>query len=411
MTRTKIPRGSRISLVATNGAGNRQCRSWLDRFVQFTDNIEAPVIFRKWTAIGTIAAALQRRVWITTSDRLFPNLYIALVGHPGVGKSRTINKGRACLMDLEKHFFAPNDLTDAALLDALSSAQVAVQQMHPIYIDDHFNSMSMFFDEWGTLLKSYKDSSIIPILTTLYDCSVVYDQWRRTKDLKVKIEHPQVNIVGGTTPSNLMAYMPDIAWDQGFTSRLILVYSAEKNKRDHFDVITSDIPNDLLHDIELIHSMYGQFDVTPSYRDAVSEWRFEKDENPKPTHPKLAHYNARRTAHVYKLSMVAAADSSNDLRLTDEHFRTALGWLQDIEQLMPDIFKTGTLSFDARIMDEIEHFVASQGKPVTVHKIFRFASNLLPAYNIGKVVQIMQISGRLEQMGEDPVTFTVSKKD
>src|SRR5690348_3863668 len=201
MMRAKIPMELKPISPVTNGSVRRKCDSWIDRFVHYTDNLEAPAIFRKWTAIGTIAAALQQRVWITTSDRLYPNLYIALVGHPGVGKSRSISKGRACLSFLDKHYFAPNDMTDASLLDALLSAKVDITQSYPVPISDHFNSMTMMADEWGVLFKSYKDSNMVPILTTLYDCSVVYDQWRRTKELKVKIERPQLNICAGATPS------------------------------------------------------------------------------------------------------------------------------------------------------------------------------------------------------------------
>jgi Protein of unknown function (DUF3987) len=396
--------GSKPTLVTTNVSVGRKCRSWLDRFVQFTDNLEAPLVYRKWTAIATIAAALQQRVWLTTSDRLYPNLYVALVGFPGVGKTRTINKARALLGQLEEFFIGPNDLTKAALVDWMASAQVKYNQHFPKVISDIFNAGVLMADEWGVLLQAY-DGDMVPTLTTLYDSSVLYDQWRRTKDLKVKIERPQLNIIAGTTPSNLMKYMPDYAWDQGFTSRLILVYSAEVNKKDHFDDPNNEIPSDLVYDLKMIHGLYGEFEISPEFRTLVNHWRFEKDEKPKPSHPKLAHYNSRRCVHLYKLAMVAAVDRSNDLVLGPSHFHTALEWLQSIEEFMPDIFEAGSFSVDSRIMDEIVEFVARQGKPVSEHKIVRFASRLLPAHSLIKVLHVMQVSERLKQVGDDPITY------
>jgi hypothetical protein len=103
--------------------------------------------------------------------------------------------------------------------------------------------------------------------------------------------------------------------------------------------------------------------------------------------------------------MVAAVDRGDNLILNSEHFNTALKWLQEIEVFMPDVFAAGSTSVDARAMDEIEDFVSRQGKPVTEHRILRFASNILPAHSLIKVLYIMQVSGRLKQVGDDPITY------
>lgn len=317
-------------------------------------------------------------------------------------------KGRAILSHLDKFYFAPNDVTKASLIDALASAKQDITELHPVRIDDHFNSMTLMADEWGVLLQSF-EGDMIPTLTTLYDCTVMFDQWRRTKELKIKIERPQLNILAGATPSTLMNYMPDYAWDQGFTSRLILVYSGERTKRDHFAVIFNEIPNDLIHDLKIIHNMYGEFELSEEWRNLVNKWRLKDDENPKPSHPKLIHYNARRAAHVYKLSMVSAASRSDDLILLGDDFRIALGWLHQIEKHMPEIFTAGTVGADARIMDQIQHFIEDQGKPVTEHRILRYASNLLPAHTLIKVLHVMQVSNRLRKVSDDPITYVVEK--
>lgn len=59
----------------------RKLRSFIDGFVEYTDGRGSPRIYRKWTAIFIVAAALERKAWITTTKgRLFPNKYIVLVG-------------------------------------------------------------------------------------------------------------------------------------------------------------------------------------------------------------------------------------------------------------------------------------------------------------------------------------------
>jgi hypothetical protein len=398
---------SKLIKLVTNGSANRKCQSWIDRFVEYTDNLESPLLFRKWTAISVLASALEQRVWLTTSDKLFPNLYTVLVGYPGVGKTRTIMKGRAFLAELDGFCIAPTDMTKSSLVDALLAARRIIVK-HPPPADE-FHSMTLMFDEWGVLLSSF-EGDVIPTLTTFYDVTVPYEQHRRGKEIRIKIPRPQLSVLAGSTPSNLIKFIPDFAWDQGFTSRLILVYSAERGRGDDFASQTRELPPEMMHDLKAIFALWGECKIDPSFRQVVNEWRAQ-DENPRPTHPKLLHYNARRRAHLYKLSIVAAVDRGDLLMLNSDHFYTALDWLTEIEKAMPEIFVAGQISVDSRAMDEIEEFILRQGKPVTEHRILRFASNLLPVHSIVKVLYIMQASKRLKRVGDDPITYITNSDD
>ena len=61
---------------------------WLDSFMDYTDKIPTPEVFRRWAGISMIAAALERKVWLETSvGTLYPNLYMFLLAPPGVGKT------------------------------------------------------------------------------------------------------------------------------------------------------------------------------------------------------------------------------------------------------------------------------------------------------------------------------------
>ena len=63
-------------------------KSWIELFVEQTAETASPPIFRKWAAISAVAGAMERKSWIVTRGTpLYPNLYIILIGPPGVGKS------------------------------------------------------------------------------------------------------------------------------------------------------------------------------------------------------------------------------------------------------------------------------------------------------------------------------------
>lgn len=377
----------------------RKCKSWIDKFVEETNNLEAPEIFRRWAAITTIAAALEQKVWLTTSSKLFPNLYTFLVGHPGVGKTRTVYAAREYLAKIPEFHIAPTSMTTASMVDALTDSKRVI--IRPPDAPIEYNSMMICADELGAFMHQY-DKEIIAVLSSFYD-QHPYGQNRRGKEIKIKIQSPQLNILAGSTPSNLIEFMPEGAWLQGFTSRIIMVFSDERIVGDDFAVPSRGPNQELIHDIAIINNLAGQFEVTADYRNAVGNWR-ELGEPPQPNHPKLTHYNTRRRVHLYKLSMVSAIDRSNTLLLTKDDFNRAMGWLLEAEQLMPDIFKAGASNADQRAIEEIYHYVLTLGK-VHETKLVRFVQERVPAHAVMRVIENMMRAGQLRIAARDAKTM------
>jgi hypothetical protein len=266
-----------------------------------------------------------------------------------------------------------------------------------------YNSMYIAADELGAFIHKY-DDEMIAGLSAFYDPDP-YSQKRRTADLNIKIKSPQLNILAGSTPSNLLKFMPEGAWDQGFTSRLIMVFSDERILGDDFAPKAHSHSTALEHDIRIINSLSGEFTVTADYRNAVNNWR-SLGEVPVPNHPKLLHYVTRRRAHLYKLSMIASVDRDNSLAITRDDFNTAMGWLLEAERTMPEIFKAGSGGADAQALDEIKYFVqtADRGQGVAEQKIINFARERIPIHSVMRVIDIMQGSGMIIAVALDKRT-------
>src|ERR1700734_2166293 len=245
------------------GSGNRRLESWIESFVAHTSNLGSAEIFRKWAAITTISAALEQKVWITTSDQLYPNLYTVLVGAPGVGKTRAVMVGLKCLQETDVHI-APTSVKAAGLVDALSTSKRfwARLPLDPL----EYNSMTLVNDELSNFMHAW-DDELIGAMTSFYDVTVPYSQYRRTTGSHIKIPKPQLTAIIGTTPANLMRTVPPNAWGQGFTSRCIFVHSPEKPALfDDFANVTREPPKDLIHDLQKIYNLCGEFTVSDEFR-------------------------------------------------------------------------------------------------------------------------------------------------
>lgn len=379
--------------------------SWIDAFIEYTDGRDIPPVFQKWAAIATIAGALERKVWVMARppDPLFPNLYTALVAPPGVGKTFILKTVREMWKSLKNHHVAKSAMSRAALMDALrdSMRQKVVNNNTKV---EQFNSLLISANELTVLLPAY-DADFMGHLTDLYD-GHPYGEKKRTSELDYDIEKPNLNIIAGTTPSYLRDLMPDGAWDQGFVSRLFLVYAGASSPTDLFQINGSSLSayNDLVHDLTIIGDLYGEMKFTVESAPLMNAWH-KAGGPPRPDHPRLQHYNTRRTAHLLKLCMVACISDSVGMTILPEHFERAKGWLLEMEARIPDIFKAMSNGGDMKVINDAWHFLyklyAKEGKPIREPRLVRFIAERSPSHTVERLIQIMVKTGAARETWPD----------
>lgn len=379
---------------------------WITGFMNATAHLPSPPLFRKWAGIAAIAGALERKVWIRSMNMdLYPNLYTILVGPPGVGKTVVTRVTESLWRGITGLHVAPKSLTKPSLIDSLSEAKRS-----KTWIDGpksqflEFHSLLVNAGELGVLIPQY-DSDFMNILTDIYDGGV-YEERRRGNNLHILVKKPQLNILGATTPSYLNQTLPEGAWDQGFLSRTFLIFSGETELVDLFgdEIVEEEHYSLLRSDMRSIADMVGVFSFDAVARQAIREWHLTGGQ-PKPDHPKLVHYNTRRSAHLLKLCMVASASRSEDRIIIADDYLTALGWLLEAEAIMPDIFKALTSGGDGKVIEEAYHYLykifMASGQPVPERRLVGFLAEKVPAYNIVKIIETMEKSGQIAKRIDD----------
>jgi hypothetical protein len=383
-----------------NGKGSRRLKSWIEEFIKYTSHIESPEIFRRWTAITTIAAVLEQKVWGWTNDCIYPNMYTFLVGHPGVGKTRTINVAKKMCETLDGFILAPTDMTGSALIDELKASERIIPD--PQGDGLHFHSMFLMSDDWQVIMSSWKED-LVAAMTTFYDVIITFSQSRRfgKGDGKVTINAPQLSILAGTTPSQLIKSTPEGSWEQGFTSRSMFIFSDERRVDGNIFKQPEMNSNDLIHDLHIIFEQRGQLSNAEDFIDAVNNWRQAK-QPPVPNHPRLLHYNSRRLVHLFKLCIVACVDRGEKPIINREDFDRAIRWLIEAEYFMPNIFQAGAGNADAKAMEEILYFIKVKGRNVDEGEIINFATKLIPNHSVVRVLEVMVLSNMIERVGTNP---------
>jgi len=393
----------------------RKLGSWTDGFNQYMDGKGSPPIFTKWAGIFAIACALERRCFIRNAKGyIYPNIFLLVTGPAGVGKTLATKQARRLLKEVNWLHIAPTSVTKASLVDALVVAER--KEIYPMETPSilSFNALNVVSNELGTFLPQY-DNEFMSFLTDVWD-GEEYAETRRTAKISIKMEAPLINLAAATTPSFLTGFLPEGAWDQGFLSRCNIIYSGATGPTSLFaePVYEKKLEEDLIDDLNVIGKMHGRMTFTEEAKAQIEQWHLAGGP-PEPTHPKLVSYNARRTAHLLKLCMVACASSSDDLVITLDHFVEALDWLMEAEGVVPDIFKAMKTGGDGKVMEECWHFLyelwVREKKAVLEHRLYHFLQERTPAHNVQRILDVMEKSGLItKKFGETGHVYTPSTR-
>lgn len=346
---------------------------------------------------------MERKVWARAyAEAMYPNIFAILVGPAGVGKTVITSRVDRLWQELmeDGHYVASSSLTAASLLDDLHEAERRIVRPTENPPVETFNSLKICSNELSSLIPGY-DTEFMAMLTDIYDCRR-FSQRRRTRNLNIQIDQPQLNLLAGTTPSYLNSVLPEGAWDQGFLSRTILIYSGEIVKRPLFkeENYNQELWDALASDLRKIGNLYGKAEFTPEAAKCLEDWDLEGGP-PAPEHPKLTTYSTRRTAQTLKLCMVSSVSRSDDLTITLDDVQQAMDWLIEAEHYMPDIFKSMSSGGDSRAIEDTWYHVyqlwMKEKEPIAERRVVQFLQERVPAHSVQRVLDVMQKAGAIEK--------------
>ena len=321
---------------------SRNYPDWITAYLSYASVTEAPRRMHFWSAVGTVAGCLRRRVWIDMKRfTWYPSFYIVFVAPPGIiAKSTTIDISTDLLRQVPGIKFGPNAITWQALVTAFAAASEAFEfeeAWHPM------SPLTLVASELGSLLN-LQDKDMINLLIELWDGKKSYEKITKMSGNDI-IEAPWINLQAGTTPHWIADNMPQAMIGGGLSSRCIFVYGDAKEKYvAYVDEQISDGDAEmrvkLIEDLEQIAMLCGRFTISKDARTWGRAWyeRFWKDAASRMDDQMLEGYASRKQTHIHKVAMVISASRDDSLIITAEDLQLANAMLEDLEQDMNKVF-------------------------------------------------------------------------
>jgi hypothetical protein len=336
------------------GSSERHLTDWIDSYLQYVDNSEPPLSFKRWVAISTIASVLGRKCYLEWGDiTFFPNLYIVLISPPGrARKSTAMEQGLRFIQDASiKVNLAAESLTREALIRDLRNSKDSYHDTEQNLNIIH-SSMTVYSSEL-TSFVGFRNLQLISDLTDWYDCRRLWTY--RTKGQGTdSIQGVFVNLIGATTPSQIHSALPQEAIGGGFTSRTIFIYEKDKEKSIALPMKSESelkLRELLLSDLVSISNIGGPFQVTESFLLAYEEWY--NHQAPPFKDERFAGYMERRPTFILKLCIILCAARNNTKIITDHDLYKAIHFLQQAEEGMRYALSGTGESKSSGILDRI----------------------------------------------------------
>lgn len=375
----------------------RKCKDWISSYLEYARNTEPPVAYHIFTALSTIGACLQRRVWLPWGHMdIYPNLYICLVGPPGGRKGTAMKIGKRMLEEIGVTL-ASDCITREALIEELQRSMTSPDDNATAEEQSEFAkqcALSVFSEEFAVFIGDSNPNMVIT-LTDLFDCPA---SWKYTTKNKGKnnLTNVWVNLIGAITPSLLQNRLTSDAVGGGLISRIIFVVEKGKAKRVPLPFLSDKeiaLGEKLQHDLFQLLQLEGHFQMAKDAYQTYIQWYTSPTFTQAVPDDKFMGYNERRSLHLRKLAMICSASRSDEMVVRVEDLNRALGLLEAVEAKMPAAFHGIGRAAHSEVLADVMSFIAQAGKCTKVDLLHHFLRDVQDVNHLDGMIESLRQTG------------------
>ncbi len=253
------------------------------------------------------------------------------------------------------------------------------------------SSLTLFHEEFAVFLGQ-DNMQMIMDLTAWYDSAKNPWTHRTISGSTQSIVGVWLNILGAITPDLLKSYLPLEAIGGGLVARLLFIYAPRKGKKvpDDFESKSEGVLREaLLSDLMNISMLGGPFKVSPQALDQYNDWYWNFDEVAECQDNRFEGYFNRKATTLVKLSMILSASRCDDKVISSGDIQRALGYLQEVEEVMywslQGIGKNQFADVMSKIMSELIRLKECN----LSHLMYKFRDDVT-RFELDKIIQSLE---------------------
>lgn len=389
---------------------------------------EVPTLFGIWSAIFAMSVAVKREAWLKWGQgKFFCNLYVLLIGPPGLSKKSTaVSRVAKVLREMVdrikdvnvKALKDPNIVMGKATPESILEAMQEKARNIPVKAPDGRNifedgkpkryerghDLVLLLSELTSMFSSQRYSdSLTDNLLDIYDCHDFWE-WRTVKRGAIRMRNLHTSLLGGTTPYAFQNSVPESVIGDGFISRTVLVYVPNNTRthdepEDHPNIPT---PYDLGERLAYIaQNCWGEHYFSEEAREHFKAWYTVVKKRIEAAPPELQGSLSRLDVVARKVSLFVKAQRYSDRRdrviqlddvkyaifLVESTFNRNFGLLRSV--VFDDFSQNAS-----KLLNGIRNYYIKHKEPITKKRLM--GNVRMKANDLKTAISLLYVDGSLK---------------
>lgn len=382
--------------------------SYISDYLNFTSNTESPLDYHKWSCLASLSVLAGRRFWFKLGPiTYYPNLYVVLVGHPGVKKSSAMDRAKDIIRDVNKTGackipIAAAQATKEFIARAMSHEKFPGKRYFkatPTSPAEEYNQYAIFATEL-TQFIGVNPIGMLDFLTTVYT-EKVYDCDTKGQGSDLVVG-PYITMLACLTPEMLKGFLKMNILTGGFARRTIFVYGSQ----GQIVPIPGETPEQIAARERCVkwgaelQQYAGEFVFGPGAQEWYENWYRELHTNMTDiAKPSTEGYFRTKHEILFKTSMLIALSENFKPILEVGHFEIAeKRFLKPIEQKLELVFEGAGINPNAAAATQICRMLESMDRPMGYKYILALFGDQATSYReLAETIDHLVMVGRLKK--------------
>lgn len=334
----------------------------------YSDGNEAPREFHDWCGLYALSAFCGPRIWFDMGPfNIQPNLYILLVGPPGIRKTTAMNMAKDLCRKVGKVPMMGQTETRQNLLNWMADDKAGTKFKFDYQGSERrYTQACGFCSEFVNLVMSGgAPTEYISLLTDLYDPQPAYEDKTISRGHKI-IPYPYITLLGCMTPNITLGLIRENALSGGFSRRCLYIYADQNGPPIPIPVFTPAQQQALERLIKRgkeIQTLVGKFSLSPEGLELYEAlYKLNHIRLTKETNPALLNFLQSKTNISLKISMLLSLAEGNSFIISAEHMDLASRLVDSVEPHIETIFAYTGRNPHATTIEGIKHCVSHFSK-------------------------------------------------
>ncbi len=379
---------------------------------------EVPQSYHYASAMATLSALAARRVWFDQGTfRVYPNLYVVLVGKPSDKKSTAMNIARklATLCGIPA---APSAVTRERIYELMDDKNTSSACNQTFTYEDKTIKMSrlaLYCNELVTLLSAGGEPlGMIEFLTDIWDKDS-HEVETKNKG-KNMIIGPCMTMLACMTPDQTQGLTKQQIITGGFSRRCLFIQPDDSPPPVPFPIVTPEQERAWLKLIEIgqeFEKSIGPFTLSPEAEVHYAQWYHKNyEDRKKAVSGPVGFFLNTLPRYVLQASMLYALSADRTSRVMQiDHIKKAVEWLEPLSEQLDDLFvgsgRNPLAALQARIKSMLKNSPVPLKRKVLQANLFDHASAAELSDVILHMVTTNQL--RIEGSGRAELVYLAEK--